>query len=156
MERRESLPAEAHPSGEVRFGAAVYGSFLVASVVGVAFDAGESAAAMTTSLLGSMVVFWLAHAWSDVVGERISEGLTFRRREVLVEGLGVDPPEGTFYAWWRLPDGVTAERLLAEERVAVAPGEGFGARGGSYARLSLALDDAELEEGVARLAALAA
>jgi aminotransferase len=79
-----------------------------------------------------------------------------RRREVLVEGLGVDPPEGTFYAWWRLPDGVTAERLLAEERVAVAPGEGFGARGGGYARLSLALDDAELEEGVARLAALAA
>ena len=52
-----------------------------------------------------------------------------RRREVLVEGLGVDPPEGTFYAWWRLPDGVTAERLLAQERVAVAPGEGVGARG---------------------------
>jgi L-glutamine---4-(methylsulfanyl)-2-oxobutanoate aminotransferase len=78
-----------------------------------------------------------------------------RRREVLVQGLGVDPPEGTFYAWWRLPDGMTAERLLAEERVAVAPGEGFGARGAGYARLSLALDDAELEEGVARLAALA-
>jgi aminotransferase len=78
-----------------------------------------------------------------------------RRREVLVQGLGVDPPEGTFYAWWRLPDGITAERLLAEERVAVAPGEGFGARGAGYARLSLALDDAELEEGVARLAALA-
>ena len=50
-----------------------------------------------------------------------------RRREVLVEGLGVEPPEGTFYAWWRLPDGVTAERLLAQARVAVAPGEGFGA-----------------------------
>jgi aminotransferase len=76
-----------------------------------------------------------------------------RRREVLVQGLGVDPPEGTFYAWWRLPDGMTAERLLAEERVAVAPGEGFGARGAGYARLSLAVDDADLEEGVARLAA---
>jgi aminotransferase len=76
-----------------------------------------------------------------------------RRREVLVEGLGVQPPQGTFYAWWRLPDGVTAERLLAEQRVAVAPGEGFGARGAGYARLSLALDDADLEEGMARLAA---
>ena len=39
-----------------------------------------------------------------------------RRRDVLVEGLGLEPPEGTFYAWWRLPDGLTAERLLAEQR----------------------------------------
>jgi L-glutamine---4-(methylsulfanyl)-2-oxobutanoate aminotransferase len=78
-----------------------------------------------------------------------------RRRDLLVQGLGVEPPQGTFYAWWRLPDGVTAERLLTEQRVAVAPGEGFGARGTGYARLSLALDDADLVEGVARLAAAA-
>jgi L-glutamine---4-(methylsulfanyl)-2-oxobutanoate aminotransferase len=76
-----------------------------------------------------------------------------RRRAVLVDGLGLEPPEGTFYAWWRLPEGLTAERLLAEARVAVAPGEGFGTLGAGYARLSLALDDADLEEGVARLAA---
>jgi len=76
-----------------------------------------------------------------------------RRRDVLVDGLGLEPPEGTFYAWWRLPKGLTAERLLAEARVAVAPGEGFGTLGAGYARLSLALDDADLEEGVARLAA---
>ena len=37
----------------------------------------------------------------------------------------------------------------------MAPGEGFGARGAGYARLSLALDDADLEEGVARLAGIA-
>jgi L-glutamine---4-(methylsulfanyl)-2-oxobutanoate aminotransferase len=71
---------------------------------------------------------------------------------VLVQALDVDPPEGTFYAWWRLPEGLTAERLLAEQRVAVAPGEGFGARGAGYVRLSLALDDADLAEAVARLA----
>jgi aminotransferase len=76
-----------------------------------------------------------------------------RRRDVLVQGLGLQPPEGTFYAWWRLPDGLTAARLLEEARVAVAPGEGFGARGAGYARLSLAVDDADLAEGVARLAA---
>jgi L-glutamine---4-(methylsulfanyl)-2-oxobutanoate aminotransferase len=78
-----------------------------------------------------------------------------RRREVLVASLGLRPPEGTFYAWWRLPEGVTAEGLLASHRVAVAPGEGFGARGAGYGRLSLAVDDADLEEGVARLAAAA-
>jgi aminotransferase len=76
-----------------------------------------------------------------------------RRRDLLVERLGVPAPEGTFYAWWRLPEGLTPERLLAEHRVAVAPGEGFGARGAGYARLSLALDDADLEEGIERLAA---
>jgi aminotransferase len=75
-----------------------------------------------------------------------------RRRDVLVQGLGLTPPEGTFYAWWRLPDGLTTERLLEQARVAVAPGEGFGSRGAGYARLSLAVDDDDLAEGVARLA----
>jgi L-glutamine---4-(methylsulfanyl)-2-oxobutanoate aminotransferase len=76
-----------------------------------------------------------------------------RRRDVLVEGLGLQAPEGTFYAWWRLPGGLTPERLLERARVAVAPGEGFGARGAGYARLSLAVGDDDLAEGVARLAA---
>jgi aminotransferase len=76
-----------------------------------------------------------------------------RRRDVLVEGLGLQAPEGTFYAWWRLPDGLTPARLLEQARVAVAPGEGFGARGTGYARLSLAVDDDDLAEGVGRLAA---
>jgi aminotransferase len=75
------------------------------------------------------------------------------RREALTARLPVTAPEGTFYAWWRLPDGLTADRLLEEARVAVAPGEGFGARGAGYARLSLALCDDDLAEGVARLAA---
>ena len=68
----------------IRFGAAVYGSFLVASVVGVAFDAGLDAAAMTTTAFGSAVVFWLAHWWSEVVGEQISMGEAFRHRDALV------------------------------------------------------------------------
>src|SRR5919198_5395020 len=33
--------------------------------------------------------------------------------------------EGTFFVWFRLPEDVTAERLLLEHRLAVAPGEGF-------------------------------
>jgi L-glutamine---4-(methylsulfanyl)-2-oxobutanoate aminotransferase len=53
--------------------------------------------------------------------------------------------------WIRLPDGWTAERLLVEERVAVAPGEGFGSRGAGWARLSLAVSDDWLERGLERL-----
>jgi L-glutamine---4-(methylsulfanyl)-2-oxobutanoate aminotransferase len=76
-----------------------------------------------------------------------------RRRDLLLSRLDVPAPEGTFYAWWPLPDGLTAEGLLSDQRVAVAPGEGFGTRGARHVRLSLALDDADLLEGVARLAA---
>ena len=59
--------------------------------------------------------------------------------------------EGTFFVWFRLPDGLTAERLLEEHRVAVAPGEGFGDRGRGWARLSLATDDDKLDLGLERL-----
>jgi aminotransferase len=71
-------------------------------------------------------------------------------------GAEIDLPEGTFYAWWKLPAGVTAERLIAEARVGVAPGEGFGARGTGWARMSLALPDADVDEAGARIAALLA
>jgi len=61
--------------------------------------------------------------------------------------------EGTFFVWFRLPDGTTAQQLLAEHRVAVAPGEGFGSRGAGWARLSLAVTDELLDRGLERLAA---
>jgi aspartate/methionine/tyrosine aminotransferase len=44
--------------------------------------------------------------------------------------------------------------LLDEAKVAIVPGEAFGAPG--YARLSFALSDDDLEEGVARIAAFLA
>jgi L-glutamine---4-(methylsulfanyl)-2-oxobutanoate aminotransferase len=81
-----------------------------------------------------------------------------RRREALVAALP-EPPEcqGTFYAWLRLPEGLTADRILAEQRVAIAPGEGFGPSGEGWARLSLAVSDETLALGIERLApALAA
>jgi aminotransferase len=77
-----------------------------------------------------------------------------RRRDRALEALrSVEAQsEGTFFVWFRLPEGVTAERLLADHRVAVAPGEGFGERGRGWARLSLAVTDETLEEGLSRLA----
>jgi aminotransferase len=77
-----------------------------------------------------------------------------RRRDRAIAALrGVEAQsEGTFFVWFRLPDGVTAERLLVDHRVAVAPGEGFGPRGEGYARLSLAVTDEVLDAGLERLA----
>jgi aminotransferase len=59
--------------------------------------------------------------------------------------------EGTFYVWLELPEGLTAERLLTEHRLALAPGEGFGSRGEGWARISLAVTDEVFELGLARL-----
>jgi aminotransferase len=81
-----------------------------------------------------------------------------RRRDTLVAALP-EPPvcEGTFYVWLRLPEGLTVEQLIAEHRVALAPGEGFGPSGAGWARVSLAVSDERLARGIERLApALAA
>jgi aminotransferase len=88
----------------------------------------------------------------DSVGER-RDRYEARRNRVL-ETLPLKAvSEGTFYVWVTLPPGLTVERLLAEARVALAPGEGFGSRGAGHARLSLATDDETLDEGLERLAA---
>jgi len=76
-----------------------------------------------------------------------------RRRDRALAALRACEPrgEGTFFVWFRLPDGLTCERLLDEHRVAVAPGEGFGERGRGFARLSPATPDEALDLGLERL-----
>jgi L-glutamine---4-(methylsulfanyl)-2-oxobutanoate aminotransferase len=80
-----------------------------------------------------------------------------RRRDRALAALdGCDARgEGTFFVWFKLPDGLTCEELLEEHRVAVAPGEGFGDRGRGWARLSLATPDDRLNEGLRRLSRIA-
>jgi aspartate aminotransferase len=83
-----------------------------------------------------------------------------------IEGVEVVEPEGAFYVFPSF-EGVLgrdlagrrvsstlelAEVLLEEAKVAVVPGEAFGAPG--YARLSYALGDEDLAEGIARIAEL--
>jgi aspartate aminotransferase len=95
-----------------------------------------------------------------------------RRRQLAVRelsaiaGVEVVEPEGAFYVFPSF-EGVLgrdvagrrvastlelAEVLLEEAKVAVVPGEAFGAPG--YARLSYALGDDDLAEGIARIADL--
>ena len=73
------------------------------------------------------------------------------RRDRVLAAIPHAQSEGTFFVWFRLPDGVTCELLLTEHRVALAPGEGFGERGGGWARLSLATADVKLDLGLERL-----
>lgn len=83
-----------------------------------------------------------------------------RRRMHLLSGLNAIPgiecnrAEGAFYLFPRIRNfGMSsmdfADRLLDEKKVAVVPGEGFGAPG--YMRLSYATSDEIIEEGLKRL-----
>ncbi|MNO30153.1 LL-diaminopimelate aminotransferase [compost metagenome] len=85
-----------------------------------------------------------------------------RRRDVLVArlrelGWEINAPQGTFFAWFRVPEGYTAAsfaaRLLDEAQVAVAEGSGFGAQGREYVRVSLVNSEDKLNEAVDRIAA---
>ena len=96
---------------------------------------------------------------------RIQEfaALYHHRRAWVIEALQqmnwpVDPRQGTFFLWLPVPLGYTSsqltERLLLEAHVLVAPGQGFGAGGEGFIRLSLTADDEALSEGLKRIAAL--
>jgi len=95
-------------------------------------------------------------------------GRTMHRMLSAIPGVRCLEPEGAFYCFPSF-EGIIgrtlagreitstldlAEVLLDEAKVAIVPGEAFGAPG--YARLSFALADADLEEGVARIAAFLA
>lgn len=55
------------------FAAAVYGSILAAGVV-ASLDVGDvGSRAMTLSLAGTMLVFWLAHVWSEGIADRMHD-----------------------------------------------------------------------------------
>ena len=94
-------------------------------------------------------------------------GRTMHRMLSAIPGVRCLEPEGAFYCFPSF-EGVIGRTLagreitstmdlagvlLDEAKVAIVPGEAFGAPG--YARLSFALADDDLEEGVARIAAMA-
>jgi alanine-synthesizing transaminase len=72
-----------------------------------------------------------------------------RRRDVLVEGLNragwpVEKPKATMFVWAPIPEPFRAmgslefaKFLLAEAKVAVSPGIGFGADGDGFVRFAL-------------------
>lgn len=75
--------------------------------------------------------------------------------------LEVEAPGGGYFAWVPVAslgtDGrAFAERLLCEEQVLVGPGCAFGPSGTGHVRVSFAVDDGRLREGLHRLGAFVA
>ena len=114
----------------------------------------------------------LAAVGGDLVAVGEMRAAFARRGKMMYEllskipGVSVLPPEGAFYCFpsfegalgreiaGRTPKNTLefCELLLEQAKVAIVPGEAFGAPG--YARLSFALGDDDLGEGVRRIADL--
>ncbi len=116
----------------------------------------------------------LAAVSGDLTAVEMMRDAFDRRRKTMhkmlneIDGVECLEPEGAFYAFpsFKALLGRTirgreitsttdlAQLILDEAKVAIVPGEGFGAPG--YARLSYALGDDDLVEGVRRIADLLA
>ncbi|MGH2815117.1 MAG: pyridoxal phosphate-dependent aminotransferase, partial [Actinomycetota bacterium] len=119
-----------------------------------------SQAAALAALTGSLDFTTMMRAAFDVRRRRMHELLA------AIPGVSCVEPEGAFYAFPSLEAVLgrelrgqrpattmeLADLILEEAKVAIVPGEAFGAPG--YARLSYALGDDDLVEGVTRIAKL--
>ena len=72
-------PADVPPvaDAEVRDDAtAIYGSLLVTGMVAVQWRADSVPDAIALTVVVSVIVFWLAHVWSEIVGRRVRGPVT--------------------------------------------------------------------------------
>jgi LL-diaminopimelate aminotransferase len=82
------------------------------------------------------------------------------RRDILIPGLKslgleVDPPPAAFYVWVSVPKGYTSTsftaHLLEKTGIVTTPGNGFGAPGEGYIRMTLCTSKERLAEAVERI-----
>ena len=83
-----------------------------------------------------------------------------RRRDVLVKGLHeagwmVDNPKASMYVWAKIPESYRAagslefaKRLLAQAKVSVSPGIGFGEYGDDHVRFALIENESRIRQAV--------
>ncbi|CDG82695.1 alanine transaminase [Janthinobacterium agaricidamnosum] len=88
------------------------------------------------------------------------------RRDVLVKGLleagwPVDKPKASMYIWAHIPQAYRhlgslefSKRLLAEAKVCVSPGIGFGEYGDEYVRFALIENEARIRQGLRGIKAM--
>lgn len=95
----------------------------------------------------------------------VEQNAKFKRRRDKIEqklrerGIPFEPMKGGIFIWLPTPPGYDGEAfvqyLLQEQSILVAPGIPFGENGRHYIRLSLALEDAQLDKAMERLSSLA-
>ncbi|SNS25994.1 LL-diaminopimelate aminotransferase apoenzyme [Humidesulfovibrio mexicanus] len=99
-------------------------------------------------------------------GDQFCDGLRAiykERRDVVIEalkktGISCRVPDASFYIWSKVPGGLSSQdfvtKLLKQTGVVTTPGNGFGAPGEGYFRISLTVDTDRLKEAVLRISQL--
>ena len=95
----------------------------------------------------------------DSVTDRLRKTYQDRRDTLIpgLKGLGleVDPPPAAFYVWVTVPKGYTSTsftaHLLEKAGIVTTPGNGFGAPGEGYVRMTLCTSKERLAEAVERI-----
>lgn len=115
------------------------------------------------SLFGAIQEAAVTALSSDQECVREMNHLYQRRRDVFIKGIKelgweVKAPEGSFFAWLRVPEGFTSQAfsdyLLEKAHIAMAPGSGFGQFGEGYVRVGLLTSEERLKEAVTRISKL--
>ncbi|KKT35312.1 MAG: Aminotransferase class I and II [Parcubacteria group bacterium GW2011_GWA2_44_12] len=100
-----------------------------------------------------------AHAYTEQMRQAFKKRRdTLVRKLTRIEGITLVPPRGAFYAFCKISTDIMkkthnrfTESLLEKEYVAVVPGTAFGSTFKNAFRLSLAVDESVLEEGMRRI-----
>lgn len=115
--RPRTAPPQSDPAGF--YTAAVYGTILAASLIAVFRQEHDSPETIALTLMGTMTVFWLAHTWSAILGERIHVGHAIGRRRVIAIAMSEWPLVESAFAptivlllgWIGILGAKTAENL---------------------------------------------
>jgi hypothetical protein len=87
MTRPPDAGAEIRP--ERNYAPAIYGSLLVTGIVAVQWRTDASTDTIAITVLVSVLVFWLAHVWSEIVNRRVHGQIT------LAEARGIAATESS-------------------------------------------------------------
>ena len=79
MTTGEPTPADPAESDRPDYATAIYGSLLVTSLVAVQWRHDASTDAIALSLVVGVIVFWLAHVWSEIVSHRVHGPVQYRQ-----------------------------------------------------------------------------
>jgi LL-diaminopimelate aminotransferase len=98
-----------------------------------------------------------AEALSEVIREGYRDRFAAAVAGFADAGVNITPPTAGMYLWIPVPAGATdwevTERLLAEERIVITPGSGFGPGGAGFVRISMVAPPEVLREACRRAAA---
>ena len=101
------------------YAGAIYGSILATSLIGALRQADVTSKEITLEVGATMIVFWLAHTWAAIAGERIhlGHGLLWHRVRVLareewpIVEAGFVPLAALALGWIGVLDSTQATRV---------------------------------------------